>query len=234
MTLLLVHSQFLSNLVWCKNLEIQKPHLVLSVWVTKENIHQIVPFPTQRKGSQYYLFNNRHTVLIFFHEKIFLNVFSITLHKNKTTNSPNVKQTMQDERYEIFFFNVLFYLHDRFANLSVNTAMNDGMSSRTATPMYHSELSPAMSHTYINQYAGSEYHLDRVQTPQMPYMPFDVDAAYEDCNYSAYQPNAGYDNGFLWITIFLLIRDSFSRNYNFLLLIKEFFSIFYIAFLIKP
>lgn len=60
--------------------------------------------------------------------------------------------------------------------------------------MYHAELSPAMSHTYINQYAGSEYHLDRVQTPQMPYMPFDVDTGYEDYNRSAYRQNAGYDS----------------------------------------
>ncbi|RLU16451.1 hypothetical protein DMN91_010519 [Ooceraea biroi] len=83
-------------------------------------------------------------------------------------------------------------LAQRFANLSVNTATSDGMLSRTATPMYHPELSPAMSHTYINQYAGSEYHLDRVQTPQMPYVPFDVDTGYEDYNRSAYRQTAGY------------------------------------------
>lgn len=66
--------------------------------------------------------------------------------------------------------------------------------------MYHAELSPAMSHTYINQYAGSEYHLDRVQTPQMPYMPLDVDTAYEDYNRSAYRQSAtGYDSSLsLW------------------------------------
>ncbi|XP_077254615.1 protein salvador homolog 1 isoform X1 [Temnothorax americanus] len=83
-------------------------------------------------------------------------------------------------------------LAQRFASLSVNTGMNDGMFSRTATPVYHPELSPAMSHTYMNQYAGSEYHLDRVQTPQMPYMPFDVDSGYEDYNHSVYRHNAGY------------------------------------------
>ncbi|KYM93526.1 PREDICTED: scaffold protein salvador-like [Cyphomyrmex costatus] len=82
-------------------------------------------------------------------------------------------------------------LTQRFAGLSVNTTMNDGMFSRTATPMYHPELSPAMSHTYINQYAGSEYHLDRIQTPQMPYMPFDVDS-YEDYNHSIYRHNTSY------------------------------------------
>ncbi|XP_011684703.1 PREDICTED: protein salvador homolog 1 isoform X2 [Wasmannia auropunctata] len=82
-------------------------------------------------------------------------------------------------------------LAQRFAGLSVNTGMNDCMFLRTATPMYHPELSPAMSHTYINQYAGSEYHLDRVQTPQMPYVPFDVDTGYEDYNHSVYRHNAG-------------------------------------------
>lgn len=75
--------------------------------------------------------------------------------------------------------------------------MNDSMFSRTTTPIYHPELSPAMSHTYINQYAGSEYHLDRVQTPQMPYMPFDIDTGYEDYNHSIYRHNAGYENDFL-------------------------------------
>ncbi|XP_070166846.1 uncharacterized protein [Polyergus mexicanus] len=85
-------------------------------------------------------------------------------------------------------------LAQRFASLSVNTGLNDSMFSRTATPMYHPELSPAMSHTYINQYAGSEYHLDRVQTPQMPYMPFEIDTGYEDYNHSMYHQNAGYDN----------------------------------------
>lgn len=75
--------------------------------------------------------------------------------------------------------------------------MNDGMLPRTATPLYHPESSPAMSHTYINQYAGSEYHLDRVQTPQVPYIPFDVDAGYEDYNHSVYRQNAGYGTTFL-------------------------------------
>lgn len=97
-----------------------------------------------------------------------------------------------------YFFPRHFYpfILRRFASLSVNTGINDSMFSRTATPMYHPELSPAMSHTYINQYAGSEYHLDRVQTPQMPYMPFDIDTGYEDYNHSMYHQNAGYDNDF--------------------------------------
>lgn len=68
------------------------------------------------------------------------------------------------------------------------------MPSRTATPMYHSGLSPAISHTYVNQYAGSEYHLDRVQTPQMPYKSFDIDSGYEEYNHSVYRQNTGYNN----------------------------------------
>jgi len=72
--------------------------------------------------------------------------------------------------------------------------MNDGMLSRTVTPMYHSELSPAISHTYINQYAGSEYHLDRVQTPQISYIPFDIDIGYEDYSHSAYHQTIEYSH----------------------------------------
>lgn len=82
-------------------------------------------------------------------------------------------------------------LAQRFASLSVNTSTRDGISSRTATPMYHSGLSPAISHTYVNQYAGSEYHLDRVQTPQIPYKPFDIDSGYDEYNHSAYRQNTG-------------------------------------------
>jgi len=97
----------------------------------------------------------------------------------------------------LIYFSLIFlliYSCNRFANLSVNTGMNDGMLSRTATPIYHSELSPAISHTYINQYAGSEYHLDRVQTPQMPYMPFDIDTGYEDYSHSAYHQTIEYSH----------------------------------------
>ncbi|XP_076283407.1 protein salvador homolog 1 isoform X4 [Lasioglossum baleicum] len=83
-------------------------------------------------------------------------------------------------------------LAQRFASLSVNTSTRDGLPSRTATPMYHSGLSPAMSHTYVNQYAGSEYHLDRVQTPQMPYKSLDIDSGYEEYNHSVYRQNTGY------------------------------------------
>lgn len=74
----------------------------------------------------------------------------------------------------------------------MNSASSDGMPSRTATPLYQPSLSPAMSHTYVNQYAGSEYHLDRdQQTPQLPYS-YDIDSGYDD--YSAqpqYRQNTG-------------------------------------------
>ncbi|XP_043503559.1 scaffold protein salvador-like [Polistes fuscatus] len=83
-------------------------------------------------------------------------------------------------------------LAQRFAGLSINTGLNEGMPSRTATPLYHSGLSPAASHTYVNQYAGSEYHLDRVQTPQVSYLTFDADTGYEEYNQSVYRQNVGY------------------------------------------
>lgn len=64
----------------------------------------------------------------------------------------------------------------------MNSASSDGMPSRTATPLYQPNLSPAMSHTYVNQYAASEYHSsDQDQhTTQVPYT-YEVDN-YEDYN----------------------------------------------------
>lgn len=52
----------------------------------------------------------------------------------------------------------------------MNSGSSDGMPSRTATPLYQPSMSHAMSHTYVNQYAGLDYHLDRdQQTLQLPY-----------------------------------------------------------------
>ncbi|CAG5106828.1 Similar to SAV1: Protein salvador homolog 1 (Homo sapiens) [Cotesia congregata] len=81
-------------------------------------------------------------------------------------------------------------LAQRFASLSVNPGVIEGAVSRTATPLYHPRLSPTISssHTYVNQYAGSEYHLDRVQTPQLPYIPFESDVAYDDFNKAYHNP----------------------------------------------
>ncbi|XP_008211319.1 protein salvador homolog 1 isoform X2 [Nasonia vitripennis] len=86
-------------------------------------------------------------------------------------------------------------LAQRFASLSMNSASSDGMPSRTATPLYQPSLSPAMSHTYVNQYAGSEYHLDRdQQTPQLPYS-YDIDSGYDDYNsQTQYRQNPGYSH----------------------------------------
>ena len=84
---------------------------------------------------------------------------------------------------------------DRFASLSVKSSLSEGVILHTVTPMYHHPgLSPAVSHTYVNQYAGSEYHLDRVQSPQMPYVPFEVDGAYEEFSQAVlpYRQNSGY------------------------------------------
>lgn len=66
------------------------------------------------------------------------------------------------------------------------------MSLRTATPSYNPGLSPAISHTYVNQYAGSEYHLDRVQTPQLPHLSLEIEAGYDDFNQLPYRQNAGF------------------------------------------
>jgi scaffold protein salvador len=52
----------------------------------------------------------------------------------------------------------------RFASLSLSSGSEASNSSpRLSQPLYGGGLAPAMSHTYINQYAGSEYNLDKVQ-----------------------------------------------------------------------
>nr|CAD7264501.1 unnamed protein product [Timema shepardi] len=55
-----------------------------------------------------------------------------------------------------------------FASLSVGStgssdSMNTATTSRAAHMVYGSGMIPAMSHTYINRYAGSEYNLDKIQ-----------------------------------------------------------------------
>lgn len=83
-------------------------------------------------------------------------------------------------------------LAQRFASLSVNTSTSDVVPSRTVTPIYHPRLSPAVSYTYVNRYAGSEYRLDGVQSPQMPYLPYEMDSAYEEYDRSVYRQTSGY------------------------------------------
>jgi len=52
----------------------------------------------------------------------------------------------------------------RFASLSVSSGSEASNSSpRLNHPLYGGSLAPAMSHTYVNQYTGSEYNLDKVQ-----------------------------------------------------------------------
>ncbi|KAJ9585740.1 hypothetical protein L9F63_002530, partial [Diploptera punctata] len=59
-------------------------------------------------------------------------------------------------------------LAQRFASLSVSSGSEASSSSpRLTHPLYGGGLAPAMSHTYINQYTGSEYNLDKVQSPQL-------------------------------------------------------------------
>jgi len=52
----------------------------------------------------------------------------------------------------------------RFASLSVSSGSEAASSSpRMHHPLYGGGLASAMSHTYMNQYTGSEYNLDKVQ-----------------------------------------------------------------------
>nr|CAG6407543.1 Salvador [Euborellia annulipes]CAG6407547.1 Salvador [Euborellia annulipes] len=66
-------------------------------------------------------------------------------------------------------------LAHRFASLSVNSTEIPGSSSTTRLPqhLYPEPFVPAMNHTYINHYAGSEYNLDKVQPAQIAsnYLP---------------------------------------------------------------
>ncbi|XP_072744522.1 protein salvador homolog 1 isoform X2 [Anoplolepis gracilipes] len=146
---------------------------IINVWTTEPNRR------TRRRNNHSTMPNmsipqQPSTVQMFGNTKTIPSAVGLGNHEGKYTPNSSIPDLAQ-----------------RFASLAVNTGINDSMFSRTATPMYHPELSPAMSHTYINQYAGSEYHLDRVQTPQMPYMPYDIDFGYEDYNHSMYHQNAG-------------------------------------------
>lgn len=130
--------------------------------------------------------------------KTTLSAVGLGSHEGKYTPNSSVPDLAQ--RYSIIM-NIIspnksliyrFILYCSFQSLSVNSASADGMSTpRTPTPMYYPGLSPAISHTYVNQYAGSEYNLDRVQTPQVPYLPFDVhDASCDEFNRLPYPQNA--------------------------------------------
>lgn len=79
-------------------------------------------------------------------------------------------------------------LAQRFTSLTVTPGAIE--ASRSLVPMYNPGLDSA-NHIYANQYAGSEYHLDRVQTPQMPFIPFESDGEYENLSQVAYRQNPG-------------------------------------------
>ncbi|XP_043272958.1 scaffold protein salvador isoform X1 [Venturia canescens] len=149
---------------------------IINVWTTepnrrarRRNNQQTLPpsLPVPQQPSMVQKFGNTKTTM---------SAVGLGSHEGKYTPNSSVPDLAQ-----------------RFASLSVNSGHGDGAISRTATPMYHSGLSPAISHTYVNQYAGSEYHLDRVQTPQLPYIPFEVDSAYEEFNQAVpYRQNPVY------------------------------------------
>ena len=74
----------------------------------------------------------------------------------------------------------------------MSSSLSDGMPSRTATPIYQPSLSPALSHTYVNQYADSEYFDRDQRTRQLPYLSFEIDNGYEEINnQSHYRPSTG-------------------------------------------
>jgi hypothetical protein len=59
----------------------------------------------------------------------------------------------------------------RFASLSVGSGNEaPSCSPHVPHPVYGGGLASAMSHTYINQYTGSEYNLDKVQVRSLQLM----------------------------------------------------------------
>lgn len=90
-------------------------------------------------------------------------------------------------------------LAQRFASLSFKPdgVIDDRQESRALMPVCNIDPTDTdtTNHIYANQYAGSEYHLDRVQSPQMAFMQFDNDAEYENLDHVAYrQQTAAYSN----------------------------------------
>ncbi|KAK0182088.1 hypothetical protein PV327_000257 [Microctonus hyperodae] len=150
---------------------------IINVWTTEPNIRRrrhnnqttippSLPVP-QQQPSMVQKFGNTKTTM---------SAVGLGSHEGKYTPNSSVPDLAQ-----------------RFASLSVHPGVVEGAASRTATPMYHPGLSPAMSHIYVNQYAGSEYHLDRVQTPQLPYIPFETDGGFEEFNPAPYHQNPEYN-----------------------------------------
>lgn len=146
---------------------------IINVWTTepirrarRRNQSSIPPsMPVVQQPSMVQKFGNTKTTM---------SAVGLGSHEGKYTPNSSVPDIAQ-----------------RFASLSVNSSSSDGTTSRTPTPMYHPGLSPAISHTYVNQYAGSEYHLDRIQTPQLPYLASEIDLGYEDYNQTPYRQNSG-------------------------------------------
>ncbi|KAF4522987.1 hypothetical protein B566_EDAN009578 [Ephemera danica] len=70
-------------------------------------------------------------------------------------------------------------LAQRFTNLSMESS---GVSRLGSGQLYGAgALVPAMSHTFINQYTGSEYSLDKARSPQLPSGSFHPDEPLEHC-----------------------------------------------------
>lgn len=58
-------------------------------------------------------------------------------------------------------------LAQRFASLSAGNESPGQSTSHIPTHIYGSGMVPAMSHTFFNQYTGSEFNLNKVESPQL-------------------------------------------------------------------
>ncbi|XP_044013568.1 scaffold protein salvador-like isoform X3 [Aphidius gifuensis] len=74
-------------------------------------------------------------------------------------------------------------LAQRFASLLVkpDCVIDERHESHALLPVHTVDTT---NHIYANQYAGSEYHLDRVQSSQIPFMQFNNDAEYENLDHA--------------------------------------------------
>ncbi|XP_058789942.1 scaffold protein salvador [Phymastichus coffea] len=149
---------------------------IINVWTTEPNRRGRRPNQPTMPSSM--SFGTQQPIMVqkFGNTKSTLSAVGLGNHEGKYTPNSSVSDMSQ-----------------RLTSLSIHSTSSDGVPSRTPTPMYLPSLSSAMSHTYVNQYAGSEYHLDRDQhTPQLPYT-YEIDSGYEEYS-SQYRQNTGYSH----------------------------------------
>lgn len=59
---------------------------------------------------------------------------------------------------ELLYTFIKIFLYCRFASMSVGSSEQN---VKVTHPVYGTGIMPSISHTYINQYAGSEFNLDK-------------------------------------------------------------------------